>query len=142
MSPARVGPKSRRCACAATSPQASARPAVEQGARAGSGPDGSDAHEEHGGARRKCAAYLSGRLSQWWPAPERQTAMDSPDYGGAHASPHALISASAKVRAITMQINYSCCYLKIFVCDAKRSPPAARADTKLHTRTASPLRGY
>lgn len=60
----------------------------------------------------------------------------------AHANPHAPIPISAKVRAITtLRINYSCCYLKIFVCDAERSQPAARADTDLHTRTASPLRG-
>lgn len=65
-----------------------------------------------------------------------------PPLRAAHASPHAPIPISAKVRAITtLRINYSCCYLKIFECDAERSQPAARADTELHTRTASPLRG-
>lgn len=83
-------------------------------------------------ARRKCAAYLSGRL-------RRRHRRGRTAH---HTSPHALIPISAKVRAITtLRINYSCCYLKIFVCDAERSQPAARADTELHTRTASPPRG-
>lgn len=57
-------------------------------------------------------------------------------------SPHAPIPISTKVRAITnLRINYSRCYLKIFVCDAKHSGPAAGADTESHTRTASPPRG-
>lgn len=41
-------------------------------------------------------------------------------------SPHAPRPISAKVRAITtLRINYSRCYLKIFVCDAERSRTAA-----------------
>lgn len=56
--------------------------------------------------------------------------------------PHASIPVSTKVRAITdLRINYSRRYLKIFVCDAKRSEAAGRADAESHTRTASPPRG-
>ncbi|CAH0398800.1 unnamed protein product [Chilo suppressalis] len=41
-----------------------------------------------------------------------------------HTNPHAPIPISAKVRAITtLRINYPRCYLKIFVCEARRSKP-------------------
>lgn len=50
------GERRRRARSAvAAGPAARARTA-----RGGSGPGGSDVHTEHGGARRKCAAYLSG----------------------------------------------------------------------------------
>lgn len=107
-------------------------------AGAGSGPGGSDAPTEHGGARAGSAQLTYRDVSVGGRSDTRRR----PPLRAGRSSPHAPIPISAKVRAITtLRINYSCCYLKIFVCDAERSQPAARADTELHTRTASPLRG-
>lgn len=122
----------RRCARAAP------RRWAQLGPGAGSGPGGSDAPTEHGGARAGSAQLTYRDVSVGGRSDTRRR----PPLRAGRSSPHAPIPISAKVRAITtLRINYSCCYLKIFVCDAERSQPAARADTELHTRTASPLRG-
>lgn len=104
---------------------ASGSSALARTARAGSGLDGSDVPTEieHGGARAGSAQLTYRDVSA--SGGLRPITDAVPPHYAVQKNPHAPRPVSAKVRANTnLRINYSRCYLKIFVCDAKHSEPA------------------
>lgn len=104
---------------------ASGSSALARTANAGSGLGGSDVPTEieHGGARAGSAQLTYRDVSASGGLRPITDAL--PPHYAAQTSPHAPRPISVKVCANTnLRINYSRCYLKIFVCDAKHSEPA------------------